>query len=202
MLGQFQEDEEEIDYKPNSYIARLEQEFLYPLWHILPWYLLFLMQGKRAVAQASRQLRKNKLNYPMYNLELAAIVYDVTIWRHYLIWHKSDIYTDHRVWSTFLPSDLRQHQWLELIKNYNLEVHYHPRKANIMVVLVSNCYVNEVRTTPMPKELYEEFQQIDLSVVINTLELKGVMHTGIGDPPHLARRWEDYEDRETYHCCL
>ena len=34
--------------------------------------------GKKVVAQASRQLRKNKLNYPMYNLELAAIVYDVT----------------------------------------------------------------------------------------------------------------------------
>jgi hypothetical protein len=55
-------------------------------------------------------------------------------------------------------------------------------------VLVSNCYANEVRTTPMPKVLYEEFQQIDLSVVINTLVLKGVMHTGIGDLPHLARR--------------
>ena len=32
---------------------------------------------------------------------------------------------------------MRQRRWLELIKDYNLEVHYHPRKANVVVDALS-----------------------------------------------------------------
>ena len=53
-----------------------------------------LMQEGRVVAYASRQLRKHELNYPTHDLELAAVVHALKIWRHYLIGHKSDIYTD------------------------------------------------------------------------------------------------------------
>ena len=55
-----------------------------------------LMQEGRVVAYASRQLRKHELNYPSHDLELAAVVHALKIWRHYLIGHKSDIYTDHK----------------------------------------------------------------------------------------------------------
>ena len=55
-----------------------------------------LMQEGRVVAYASRQLRKHELNYPTHDLELAAVVHALKIWRHYLIGHKSDIYTDHK----------------------------------------------------------------------------------------------------------
>ena len=54
-----------------------------------------LMQG-RVVAYASRQLRKHELNYLTHDLELAVVVHALKIWRHYLIEHKSDIYTDHK----------------------------------------------------------------------------------------------------------
>ena len=54
------------------------------------------MQEGRAVAYASRQLRKHELNYPTHDLELAAVVHALKIWRHYLIEHKSDIYIDHK----------------------------------------------------------------------------------------------------------
>ena len=55
-----------------------------------------LMQEGRVVAYASRQLRKHELNYPTHDLELAAVVHALKTWRHYLIRHKSDIYTDHK----------------------------------------------------------------------------------------------------------
>jgi hypothetical protein len=55
-----------------------------------------LMQEGRVVACASRQLRKHELNYPTHDLELAAVVHALKISRHYLIGHKSDIYTDHK----------------------------------------------------------------------------------------------------------
>jgi hypothetical protein len=55
-----------------------------------------LMQEGRVVAYASRQLRKHELNYLTHDLELAAVVHPLKIWRRYLIRHKSDIYTDYK----------------------------------------------------------------------------------------------------------
>jgi hypothetical protein len=34
--------------------------------------------------------------------------------------------------------NMRQRRWLELIKDYELEVHYHPGKANIVVDMLSH----------------------------------------------------------------
>ena len=46
-----------------------------------------LMQEGRVIAYASRQLRRHKLNYPTHDLELAAVVHALKIWRHYLyVW--------------------------------------------------------------------------------------------------------------------
>jgi hypothetical protein len=42
-----------------------------------------LMQHKQVVAYASRQLKTHEKNYPTHNLELAAIVFALKIWRHY-----------------------------------------------------------------------------------------------------------------------
>jgi hypothetical protein len=49
---------------------------------------------------------------------------------------RCNIYTDHKSLKyIFTQADLnmRQRRWLELIKDYDLEVHYHPRKANVVV---------------------------------------------------------------------
>jgi hypothetical protein len=66
-----------------------------------------LMQEVRVVAYASRQLRKHELNYPTHDLELATVVHALKIWRHYLIGHKSDIYTYHKSLKYILLSQIR-----------------------------------------------------------------------------------------------
>jgi hypothetical protein len=43
------------------------------------------MQDGQVVSYASRQLRKHEENYPTHDLELAAVVHGLKIWRHYLI---------------------------------------------------------------------------------------------------------------------
>ena len=48
------------------------------------------------IAYASRQLRRHELNYPTHDLELAAVVHALKIWRHYLYGQQCDIYTDHK----------------------------------------------------------------------------------------------------------
>ena len=114
------------------------------------------MQEGRVVAYASRQLRKHELNYPTHDLELATVVHALKIWRHYLIGHKSDIYTDYKSLKyifTHIDLNLRQHRWLE-IKDYDIEVHYHPRKVNVVADALSRKkYANELRATPESDEL-------------------------------------------------
>ena len=54
-----------------------------------------LMQEGRVI-YASWQLRRHELNYPTHDLELAAVVHVLKIWRHYLFGQQCDIYTDHK----------------------------------------------------------------------------------------------------------
>ncbi|WVZ63250.1 hypothetical protein U9M48_012895, partial [Paspalum notatum var. saurae] len=55
-----------------------------------------LMQEGKVLAYGSRQLRKHEVNYPTHDLELAAVVYALKIWRHYLFGQRCEIYTDHK----------------------------------------------------------------------------------------------------------
>ncbi|KAL5537602.1 hypothetical protein UlMin_043527 [Ulmus minor] len=43
-----------------------------------------LMQNGMVIAYASRQLKIHEKNYPTHDLELAAVVFALKIWRHYL----------------------------------------------------------------------------------------------------------------------
>jgi hypothetical protein len=134
-----------------------------------------LMQDGQVVAYASRQLRKHELNYPTHDLKLAAMVHALKIWRHYLVGHKCDIYIDHKILKyIFTQSELNlwQRHWLELIKDYDLEVHYHLGKSNIVAdALSQKSYVNEALVTQLPKELCEEFKRLNLGIVANAMEL-------------------------------
>jgi hypothetical protein len=99
-----------------------------------------LMQEGRVIAYASRQLRKHEVNYPTHDLELAAVVHALKIWRRYLLGNMCNIYTDHKSLKyifTRLELNMRQRRWLELIRDYNLQVHYHPGKANVVVDALS-----------------------------------------------------------------
>jgi hypothetical protein len=99
-----------------------------------------LMQDHRVIAYASRALRVHEQNYPTHDLELAAVIHALKIWRHHLMGAKCHIYTDHKSLKyIFTQADLnmRQRRWLELIKDYDLEVHYHPGKANVVVDALS-----------------------------------------------------------------
>src|SRR5438105_4927440 len=73
-------------------------------------------------------------------LELAAVVHALKIWRHYLIGKRTEIYTDHKSLKYFFTQpdlNLRQRRWLELIKDYDLEINYHPGKANVVADALS-----------------------------------------------------------------
>jgi hypothetical protein len=119
------------------------------------------MQENRVIAYASRALRPHEQNYPTHDLELAAVVHALRIWRHYLMGAHCNIYTDYKSLKyIFTQADLnmRQRRWLELIKDYDLEVHYHPGKANVVADALSikaqcNCISMDTRVTTLCDEL-------------------------------------------------
>jgi len=93
------------------------------------------MQNGRVVAYASRQLRPHELNHPTHDLELAAVIFALKIWRHYLYGVRCEIYTDHKSLKYIFTQkelNLRQRRWLELLKDYTLDIKYHPGKANVV----------------------------------------------------------------------
>jgi hypothetical protein len=62
---------------------------------------------------------------------------------------------------------------LELIKDYDIEVHYHPRKANIMADALSRKnYGNELRATPVSDELCAKFAHLNLGIVTSAMEIE------------------------------
>jgi hypothetical protein len=130
------------------------------------------MQEGHMIAYVSRQLRKHEQNYPTHNLELAAVVHALKIWRHYLLGHKCQIYIDHKSLKyIFTQNDLnlRQRRWLKLIKDYDLEIHYHPGKANVAADALSRkSYVNATMVSQMPQDLYEEFERLNLGFITHT----------------------------------
>jgi hypothetical protein len=131
-----------------------------------------LMQDGHVVAYASRQLRKHEAHYPTHNLELAVVVYAIKIWRHYLTGKRCELYTDHKSLKyIFTQSNLnfRQRRWLELIKDYDLGINYHPGKANVVAdALSKRSHVTQLVVDSMPFELCEEFDKLNLRIVVNT----------------------------------
>jgi hypothetical protein len=117
------------------------------------------MQEGRVVAYSSRQLK----NYPTHDLELAVVVHALKTWRHYLYGQKCDIYTNHKSLKYIFT------QSLELIKDYDLEIYYHPGKANVVVDALSRkSQVNMLAAHPMPYELAKEFDRLSLGFLNNT----------------------------------
>jgi hypothetical protein len=55
-----------------------------------------LMQNGNVIAYASRKLKKHEQNYPTHDLEMAAVVFALKIWRHYLYGETCEIFSDHK----------------------------------------------------------------------------------------------------------
>jgi hypothetical protein len=99
-----------------------------------------LMQEGRVIAYSSHQLRPHEEHYPTHDLELAAVVHALRTWQHYLLENVAHIFTNHKSLKYFFTQanlNMHQRRWLDLIKNYDLEIHYHPGKANVVADALS-----------------------------------------------------------------
>jgi hypothetical protein len=145
------------------------------------------MQDNRVIAYASRALRNHEQNYPTHDLELAAVVHALKIWRHHLMGAKCNIYTDHKSLKyIFTQADLnvRQRRWLELIKDYNLEVYYHPGKANVVADALSRkAHCHCLTVAAFSDTLCNQMRKLNLEIIpqgsLNLLSIESTLRDKI-----------------------
>ena len=99
-----------------------------------------MIQNGKVIAYASQQLKSYEEDYPTHDLELAAVVFALKIWRHYLYGATCEIFTDHKSLKYIFQQrdlNLRQRRWMKLLKDYDFSIQYHPGKANVVADALS-----------------------------------------------------------------
>jgi len=124
-----------------------------------------LMQEGRPVAYASRQLKVHEKNYPTHDLELAAIVFALKSWRHYLYGSQFQVFSDHKSLKYLLDQkelNMRQRRWMEYLKDYDFELLYHSGKANVVVDALSRKKMHMSCMMIKELELIEKLRDMNL----------------------------------------
>nr|GEW17989.1 putative reverse transcriptase domain-containing protein [Tanacetum cinerariifolium] len=99
-----------------------------------------LMQNEKVIAYGSRQLKIHEKNYTTHDLELRAVEFALKMRRHYLYGIRCTVFTDHKSIQRILDQkelNMRQWRWFELLSDYDCDIRYHPRKANVVADALS-----------------------------------------------------------------
>jgi hypothetical protein len=91
---------------------------------------------------------------------------------------------------------MRQRRWLELIKDYDMSLQYHPGKANVVADALSRkSYVNGLTAGELPKDLCEQFKELRLEMVpegfLASLEVQPTLMDKIKEAQKLDREIEE-----------
>ncbi|TYK18698.1 ty3-gypsy retrotransposon protein [Cucumis melo var. makuwa] len=134
-----------------------------------------LMQQGKVVAYASRQLKSHEQNYPTHDLELAAVVFALKIWRHYLYGEKIQNFTDHKSLKYFFTQkelNMRQRRWLELVKDYDCEIPYHQGKANVVADALSRKVSHSVALITRQAPLHQDLERAEIAVSVGAVTMQ------------------------------
>jgi hypothetical protein len=142
------------------------------------------------------------VHYPTHDLKLVAVVHALKILRHYLMGRRCELYIDHtslRYIFTQPDLNLRQRRWLQLIKNYDLEINYHPGKGNVVVNALScKSHVSQLVADSMPFELCEEFDKLNLRIIANAEVVEMVVGSSLLQ--EIRRGQVEYEKIQEIKC--
>nr|GEU56571.1 putative reverse transcriptase domain-containing protein [Tanacetum cinerariifolium] len=107
-----------------------------------------VMQNEKVIAYASRHLKIHEKNYTTHDLELGALMFALKMWRHYLYETMCTVFNDHKSLQHILDQkelNMRKQCWLELLSDYDCDIPYHPRKANV----VADAFSRKERSRPL-----------------------------------------------------
>ncbi|GAU48377.1 hypothetical protein TSUD_405390 [Trifolium subterraneum] len=154
-----------------------------------------LMQKEKVVAYASRQLKIHERNYPTHDLELAAVVFALKVWRHYLYGSIFEVFSDHKSLKYLFDQkelNMRQRRWLEFLKDYDFELSYHPGKANVVADALSRKSLHMITWTIQSLEdllracVLEQGESWDSCLPLIEFTYNNSFHSSIGMAPFEA----------------
>ncbi|CAN1154462.1 Transposon Ty3-I Gag-Pol polyprotein [Linum perenne] len=160
-----------------------------------------LMQDKKVIAYASRQLRPHEVNYPTHDLELAAVVFALKLWRHYLYGETFTIFTDHKSLQHLTDQkelNMRQRRWVELLNDYDCTIKYHPGKANVVADALSRKKNSPLQELVELRAMNVELKVEDVTKLLATLKIRPMLHEQIKekqkDDPELEKYFKQIQE--------
>ncbi|KAL0546275.1 hypothetical protein IC582_016181 [Cucumis melo] len=157
-----------------------------------------LMQQGKVVTYASRQLKSHEQNYPTHDLELATVVFALKIWRHYLYGEKIQIFTYHKSLKYFFTQkelNMRQRRWLELVKDYDCEILYHPGKANVVADALSRKVSHSAALITRKALLHRDLERAEIAVSVGVVTMQLAQ---LSVQPTLRHRIIDAQSNDPY----
>jgi hypothetical protein len=157
----------------------------------IPFLLALLNFQKFHITHTSVTLTNTYFTLTNYKPSLQIIelshIHSLKIWRHHLIGTKCNIYTDHKSLKyifTQADTNMRQRRWLELIKDYDLEVHYHPGKANVVADALSRkAYFHCLSIEIFSETLCYQIRKLNLEIIpqgsLNIISIESTLQDNI-----------------------
>jgi hypothetical protein len=137
------------------------------------------------------------------------VVHALRTWRHYLLGNVAHIFTDHKSLKYFFTQadlNMRQRRWLELIKDYDLEIHYHPAKVNVVADVLSrkaHCnYLPAVGTSGKESSVRIIPIMAHNNVILTPVLREEIIATQSGDTrvAHIKRRLTECDPKVICFC--
>ena len=117
---------------------------------------------------ASIQLKPYERNYPTHELELAIVAFALKIWRHFLFGETCEIFTNHKSLKYLFSQkelNMRKRRWIELLKDYDSIIQYHPGKANVVANALSKKSVGSLAAIRgCQRQLLEYLRSLQLHI--------------------------------------
>ena len=146
------------------------------------------------IAYASRQLRSHEKDYLTHDLELAAVVFALKIWHHYLYGVTCEIFTDHKSLKYLFTQkelSIRQQRWLKLIKDYDILIQYHLSKANVVAdALSQKSIANLACLVTSQRPLFIELGRAKIEVVAHDTNMMLTMMIAQQTLIEVVKQWQ------------
>ena len=131
---------------------------------------------------------KPRAELPYACMELAAIVFVLKIWCHYLYSEQFEVFTDHKSLNYIFTQrglNMRQRRWMEYLEDYDFTLQYHPGKANVVADALSRKSRGVLASVDSHEWLMlETVGQLDLQYSEQT---QGVLGSLVAMPSLLSR---------------
>ena len=156
------------------------------------------MQSGRVVAYGSHQLKNHEQNYPTRHMELAAVVFALKIWFHYLYGKVFEVYSDHKSLKYIFMQqylNIRQRRWMKFLEDYDFTLHYHLCKENVVADALNRKSRGALASiTSREWRMLETVGQLGLQYSEKT---QGTLGNLVATPSLLSRviesQWQDAE---------